>query len=43
MAWDTGVQFQVESYQRLKKKKKKNNWYLMSHGLTHSIIKNGSG
>ena len=33
MAWDTGVQSQVESYQRLKK------WYLMLTGLILAIIR----
>ena len=33
MVRETGVQFQVESYQKLKK------WYLMPPCLTHSIIK----
>ena len=36
MAWETGVQSQVESYQRLKK------WYLMLPYLTLSIIRYGS-
>ena len=36
LAWETWVQFQVESYQRLKK------WYLMPHCLTLSIIRYGS-
>ena len=36
MAWETGVQSQVESYQRLKK------WYLMPPCLTLSIIRYGS-
>ena len=35
-AWETGVQFQVELYQRLK------NWYLMPPCLTLSIIRYGS-
>ena len=34
--WETGVQFQVESYRRLKK------WYLMPPCFTHTIIKYGS-
>ena len=33
MVWETGVQSQVESYQRLQK------WYLMSPCLTLSIIR----
>ena len=33
---DTGVQFQVESYQKLKQ------WYLMPPYLTLIIIRNGS-
>ena len=33
MVWETGVQSQVESYQRLKK------WYLMPPCLTFSIIR----
>ena len=33
MAWETGVQSQVESYQRLKK------WYLIPRCLTFSIIR----
>ena len=33
MAWETGVQSQVKSYQRLKK------WYLMPPCLTLSIIR----
>ena len=37
MAWETWVQSQVESYQRLKKK-----WYLMAPCLTLSIIRYGS-
>ena len=36
MAWETWVQSQVESYQRLKK------WYLMPPFLTLSIIRYGS-
>ena len=36
MVWETGVQSQVESYQRLKK------WYLVPPCLTHSIIRWGS-
>ena len=36
MAWETWVQSQVESYQRLKK------WYLMLPCLTLSIIRQGS-
>ena len=36
MVWETGVQSQVESYQRLK------NWYSMSPCLTLSIIRWGS-
>ena len=36
MVWETGVQSQVESYQRLKK------WYLMPSCLTLSIIRYGS-
>ena len=36
MAWETWVQFQVESYQRLKK------WYLMPPCLTLRIIRYGS-
>ena len=36
MAWETWVQSQVESYQRLKK------WYLMPPCLTLSIIRYGS-
>ena len=36
MVWETGVQSQDESYQKLKK------WYLMLLGLTRSIIKYGS-
>ena len=36
MVWETGVQSQVKSYQRLKK------WYLMPPSLTHSIIRYGS-
>ena len=34
--WETGVQSQVKSYQRLKK------WYLMPLCLTFSIIRYGS-
>ena len=37
MARETWVQFQVESYQRLKK------WYLMPPCLTLGIIRCGSG
>ena len=36
MAQQTGAQFQVESYQRLKK------WYLMPPRLTLNIIRYGS-
>ena len=36
MVWETGVQSQVESYQRLKK------WYFMPPCLTLSIIRYGS-
>ena len=36
MVWETGVQYQVESYQRLKK------WYLMPPCLILSIIRLGS-
>ena len=35
MVWETRVQFQVESYQRVKK------WCLMPPCLTHSIIRYG--
>ena len=36
MAWETRVQSQVESYQRLKK------WYLIFSCITFSIIRYGS-
>ena len=43
MFWETGVQSQVKSYQRLKKKKKKKKkWYLIPPSLTLSIIRYGS-
>ena len=39
MVRETGVQSQVESYQRLEKKKKKKKWYLIPPCLTLSTIK----